>query len=213
MKKSDKKTGPGKGRGKGKAVGDRLRQISQVAASLFFEKGYMQTTTREIAETADISVGTLYYYIKSKDDLPITFSQIHINDINRWEKEIRKAMQVKGPEEVLGDAVREMVHMIDLRRKMVLFWYQTSKYLTREQMKDMINVENRVVSIFKDIIEWGSRTGNFKVDDPFLTAMNIHMVCSMWALKRWWLKDDYTYKQFADQCAKMAISLVRGSTV
>ncbi|MCX6004530.1 MAG: TetR/AcrR family transcriptional regulator, partial [Chloroflexi bacterium] len=53
-----------------KSANANLQQISRAAADLFFEKGFWQTTTREIAEACNISVGTLYYYIKSKYDFP-----------------------------------------------------------------------------------------------------------------------------------------------
>ena len=62
--------GTNKAHKRNKATNARLQQISRVAADLFFEKGFWQTTTKEIAEACNISVGTLYYYIKSKYDFP-----------------------------------------------------------------------------------------------------------------------------------------------
>src|SRR4030042_7166595 len=131
-----------------KSANTRLQQISKVAATLFFEKGYMQTTTKEIAEACNISVGTLYYYIKSKDDFPVIFSEIHKHDIDPWEKEIHKEMQYMTPEEILKKAVGDFVYGVDRRHKMILFWYNASKYLNREQLKGVVVVESRVVELF-----------------------------------------------------------------
>jgi AcrR family transcriptional regulator len=47
----------------------RKSQIITAAAHLFAEKGFHRTTTRDIAEAADVSEGTLYNYFESKDDL------------------------------------------------------------------------------------------------------------------------------------------------
>ena len=47
----------------------RKTQIIDAAARLFSEKGFHRTTTRDIAEAADVSEGTLYNYFESKDDL------------------------------------------------------------------------------------------------------------------------------------------------
>lgn len=47
----------------------RKSQIIEAAARLFSEKGFHRTTTRDIAEAADVSEGTLYNYFESKDDL------------------------------------------------------------------------------------------------------------------------------------------------
>ena len=71
----------------------RLLQIANVAAALFFEKGYVQTTTRDIGKACGISPGHLYYYINSKDDLPAMFAEIHKKDTDKWEKQIRKDMK------------------------------------------------------------------------------------------------------------------------
>ena len=47
----------------------RWEQILRSAAILFATKGYHRTTTKEIAEAADVSEGTLYNYFESKNDL------------------------------------------------------------------------------------------------------------------------------------------------
>jgi AcrR family transcriptional regulator len=47
----------------------RLEQILDAAARLFAERGFHRTTTRDIAEAADIAEGTLYNYFDNKNDL------------------------------------------------------------------------------------------------------------------------------------------------
>ena len=39
------------------------------AVTLFKEKGFHRTTTREIAKAAGFSIGTLYEYIRTKEDV------------------------------------------------------------------------------------------------------------------------------------------------
>ncbi|WP_119069922.1 TetR/AcrR family transcriptional regulator [Aggregatilinea lenta] len=47
----------------------RKAHILEAAARVFAEKGFHRTTTKEIAEAADVAEGTLYNYFDSKDDL------------------------------------------------------------------------------------------------------------------------------------------------
>ncbi|QBD74756.1 TetR/AcrR family transcriptional regulator [Ktedonosporobacter rubrisoli] len=47
----------------------KLESILKVARELFAEKGYEDTTTREVAERAQIATGTLFLYVKDKQDL------------------------------------------------------------------------------------------------------------------------------------------------
>lgn len=49
----------------------RLRTILNAAETLFVEKGYHQTGITEIANMAEVSVGTLYFYFKNKESLLI----------------------------------------------------------------------------------------------------------------------------------------------
>ena len=47
----------------------RREQMIRGAVKLFKEKGFHRTTTREIAKEAGFSIGTLYEYIRTKEDV------------------------------------------------------------------------------------------------------------------------------------------------
>lgn|SRR5690606_8907545 len=47
----------------------RLQRIVTAARLLFLEKGFSNTTIQDIAAEADVGLGTLYLYAKSKEDL------------------------------------------------------------------------------------------------------------------------------------------------
>ncbi|MEM9452873.1 MAG: helix-turn-helix domain-containing protein [Myxococcota bacterium] len=48
---------------------DKWRRIRKAAESLFAERGFAGTTTRAIADRAEVGVGTVYLYAKTKEDL------------------------------------------------------------------------------------------------------------------------------------------------
>ncbi|WP_080035489.1 TetR/AcrR family transcriptional regulator [Streptococcus mutans] len=48
---------------------EKRNKILQVAKDLFSDKTYFNVTTNEIAKKADVSVGTLYAYFASKEDI------------------------------------------------------------------------------------------------------------------------------------------------
>ncbi|MBL0713382.1 MAG: TetR/AcrR family transcriptional regulator [Desulfosarcina sp.] len=47
----------------------RLQTILKAAGTLFAEEGYHQTGMERIADEAEVSVGTVYFYFKNKEDL------------------------------------------------------------------------------------------------------------------------------------------------
>ena len=48
---------------------EKLQRITEAARALFVEKGFDETTTREIARHADVALGTLFLYATDKRDL------------------------------------------------------------------------------------------------------------------------------------------------
>jgi AcrR family transcriptional regulator len=61
--------GPSSHTRRDRRVAARRAQILQAAESVFAAKGYHGATTREIAQAADVSEGTLYNYFANKRDL------------------------------------------------------------------------------------------------------------------------------------------------
>lgn len=51
-------------------------------AKLFAQKGYAETTTRELAAAMDVTNGTFYYYFSSKEDLLYEISKFALEEIS-----------------------------------------------------------------------------------------------------------------------------------
>jgi AcrR family transcriptional regulator len=55
-----------------------VERILDAATRIFHEQGYSGATTNDIADEADISVGSLYQYFPNKDALLVALTQRHI---------------------------------------------------------------------------------------------------------------------------------------
>jgi AcrR family transcriptional regulator len=53
-------------------------RILDAATRIFHEQGYTDATTNDIADEADVSVGSLYQYFPNKDALLVALTQRHI---------------------------------------------------------------------------------------------------------------------------------------
>jgi AcrR family transcriptional regulator len=74
-------------------VAARQEQILDAAARLFAAKGFHRTTTREVAEAADIAEGTLFNYFENKNDLLFgILTRLSENEMpQEWQDWIRPA--------------------------------------------------------------------------------------------------------------------------
>lgn len=65
----------------------RRRRIQEAARGVFAEKGYAKTSIEQVARAANLSVGAIYLYFKSKEDLYISLLEQTLDQV---EAELRK---------------------------------------------------------------------------------------------------------------------------
>ena len=59
----------------------RRRQISDAAMKLFAQKGYHNTTVKDIAELSHMSTGSVYDYVKNKEDILFLISKSFFDNL------------------------------------------------------------------------------------------------------------------------------------
>lgn len=166
-------------------VQKRRTQIIKAAAKLFSKKGYHRTSVKEIARVSGISIGSLYDYIKNKEDILYFFYEQYVNALEKRIKEETKG--TKDPLQELRLALGAYMDTVDLFQDYVLFLYQESKYMKKRDLVNIFKLELFTNDIFIDIIERGNE-GYFKVKEPLLAGVFISLLTCGWALKRWNLK-------------------------
>ena len=173
-------------------VHQRRIQIVRAAAKLFAKKGYHRTSVKEIARSSGLSIGSLYDYIKNKEDILYYFYEQYVNELEKRIKE--KTKGAKDPVQKLQMALSAYMDTVDLFQDYILFLYQESKYMKKRDLINIFKLELFTNDIFIDIIKKGNQ-GHFKVKEPFLAGVFISLLTCGWALKRWNLKeyklDDY----------------------
>lgn len=164
----------------------RHEQICDVALHLFARKGYHQTSVREIAEGANLSVGALYNYVKTKEDILLL---IYHRIFDLFQKRMSEAMVNSGdPTSQLRAAIEATLKLYDEYQDLILVLYQESHTLRREALQQLFQVDRRYVSMLQAIIERGNRENHFVAGDANLTAIAVLFLCAVWPLKRWNLK-------------------------
>ncbi len=161
-------------------------QICDAALQLFARKGYHQTSVREIAEAAHLSIGALYTYIKTKEDiLLLVYGRI----FELFQERMSGALvAIDNPKAQLKAAIAATLKLYDEYHDLVLVLYQESHALRREALQQLFEVDRRYVSMIQAIVERGTQEGDFQAGDSNLLAIAILFLCAVWPLKRWNLK-------------------------
>ena len=184
-------------------VKKRQQQISEAALKLFAQKGYHNTTVRDIARLSSISTGSIYDYVKNKEDILFLVSQNFFDNLNR---SVEKALQgLKDPLMKLKATIEATLTVIDNFQDYVLITYRESKYFKKQDLIGIFQQESFFIEIFLRIIEEGNRRGAFRVHEPFLVANLLTLMTHCWALKRYNLKE-YSLFSFKESLIELVLA-------
>ncbi len=178
-------------------VTKKRRVIVDAAVGLFVGKGYHQTTTREIAREAGFSIGTLYEYVGSKEDiLYLVCEAIHAEIETRLGGDGDRLLPVK---ERLVKAIADYVRVCDRMQDSVLLIYRETASLTTDSRRYVLKNEARITEVFSRILGDGVREGVFVLKGEKgveLMAHNIVVLGHMWAFRRWFLRGTFTVDEY-----------------
>lgn len=100
---------------------EKRERIMTAALRLFVEPGYFNTTVPDLAAAAGVSVGTIYHYFKSKEDLAAALFVLHIE---RYRERMLSALQGQPAlEPRIKTTVRETLTFIEREPEVARFLF------------------------------------------------------------------------------------------
>ena len=190
-------------------VRERRRQIVDSTVHLFVEHGYHKTTTRMIAKAAGFSIGSLYEYVGSKEDvLYLVCTAIHAE----VERAVEDALagSVNGTA-TLAEVIREYFHVCDKMNDHVLLMYQVTQFLPKKWQLKALENELRITDIFIKVLDKLSGKGDIPDLDKKMIALvghNISVLGQMWAFRRWYLRKHFTIDEYIKYQTEFILSHV-----
>ncbi|OEH93230.1 TetR/AcrR family transcriptional regulator [Bacillus solimangrovi] len=181
-----------------KLVKKRRDQMIKGAVKLFIEKGFHRSTTREIAKAAGFSIGTLYEYIRKKEDVLYLVCDSIYESVHQ---RLQTSMDLeRGDIECLKQAVTSYFVVMDEVQDEVLVMYQEAKSLTKDALPYVLEKEIEMVAMFEKILRRCVENGEFSLSESEikLVAHNIFVQGQMWGFRRWILQKLYTLEEYTE---------------
>lgn len=176
-------------------VAQRHDEIFRAASRVFISRGYHAATVREIAHEAGLSLGGLYSYIRTKEDiLYLVFDKLTTS----LRESMREAIAgLEDPVEQIEAALRADLKTTEQYGDEILLMYQETKSLDRASRRAVLSREAEYVRFFEDVLRAGYERGAF-TGDPRLSADLIAYLCSIVALRRWNLRTRFSSEAVHD---------------
>ena len=162
------------------------QQIVDGACRVFFRKGYHPTTTRDIAKECGISIGQLYHYISSKDDVLFL---VHQHQQRIWHQRLKDA-DIKEDDDPLTKFKKALFHSLEFmieHKKLIQFIYSESKYLDHKHLSQVLQMDfDNVVSYWTNMLIELKNTYPIKGDEDFSGSVISYLLAFL-ALRGWTL--------------------------
>jgi TetR/AcrR family transcriptional regulator, cholesterol catabolism regulator len=176
----------------------REQEIIAAAAAIFKEKGYQAATTRDIAAAVGIQQATLYYYVKSKEELLYLVVR---EPIERLYQQVEAIMKASLPARVkIEQGIAAHLAAFDDNYPHMLVFVQELHNIVRALRDRLQDFPRRYQRLWEDILRQGVTAGELRPELDITTLMILGMCNWMF---RWYRKggrlDTATLaKQYAD---------------
>ena len=161
---------------------NRLEEVLSSAANLFYAKGFHGTTIEDVARDVGMLKGSLYYYIKSKDDL---LFRLLLSVIEQGDLFIAKEIGPKSePVAQLQVAIEAQIDYIIQNQVRIGLFLHEFDALPEKRQKRVLAVMTRYNNRFVELVQRGQREGKFAEGDPWLIVNGLLGMCN-W-IYRWY---------------------------
>lgn len=184
----------------------RRQQILTAALDLFGTKGFHRTTTQDLADRADVSVGLIYQYFRSKEDLlAAAISQIFDAYLTEIPREVEGA---RDPLSRFKAAIHAYCRVIDEHREAALLGYRETRSLSKAMTKALMDKELKSTSLIEERVAECVAAGVFAPVDVSMMTYHIVVFVHSWALNAWRLKARFEREEYVDAGIDMLLGQV-----
>lgn len=159
-----------------------LAAIIEATLTLANQKGFQSMSLRELARAAGLSLGGLYAYIRSKEDL-VALIQTHGREL-AFRVLTAQLAGVEEPRARLRAAIRTHLYLSEVLRAWFYFSFMETRHLLPAEKEQAIAGELATEALLRDLIEQGQASGCFRDTDAQLGAAVLKAMLQDWYLKR-----------------------------
>lgn len=149
----------------------RRKEIFDASVHLFLEKGFSQTSLREIAEAAGIGKSTLYDYFRSKDEILVSYFESEIQKITDRAQEI--ARQELSISEKLRQIMQMHLEYLIANKNFYLKLMVASQTLSLGSQEKIQAKRHGYQDMLRALIEEGIGKGELRPVNSLLAARSV----------------------------------------
>lgn len=185
----------------------KYQEILDAAAKIFKKKGYYHANISDIASQVAMQKGSLYHYIKSKEDL---LYHIFLSSMEHYMKVFDQIIVSDQPSDLkLQEAI--IAHMDPGDKQFNRFYVGIHEFqsLTGENRQIARNYLIKYQNMWLDILEKGKQEGIFSKNlDSKVSLLAIFGMCN-WSLRWFQFEGKYSRKDLGEMFCKRILNGIK----
>ena len=182
---------------KEKTVVKNLEKIFGAVLKISNRKGFKAMSMRDLSRESGLSMGALYTYFSSKDELVEMLQNQQRSISQRILKE--RVNHEHSPHGKLKAAIFTHLYLSEAMQPWYYFSFMEAKNLSKVERDKAVGSDLSLEKVFENIISQGQAEGVFSKRDCQLTASVIQAMLQDWYLKRYkYAKRNITVDQYAE---------------
>jgi AcrR family transcriptional regulator len=161
-------------------VAHRRTELIEVATKMFLDRGFHNTSIRDIARACSFNVASLYMYVSSKDDILYLVAQDLMSNIAQKLSETK--LDPGSPARSLEIGFTSYCQIAYRFRRPIRLLYREVGFMPSMARTDVIATVSSVINYFEDIITSGIEAGIFRPVSARLAALDVMIIAHMIAL-------------------------------
>ena len=159
-----------------------LERIFSATLKIANKKGFQAMSMRDLGQETNLSMGALYSYFSSKEELLAILQHQRRTMTKRiLQEQIDKEVD---PAARLRAAILTLLYLGEALQPWFYFSYMEAKNLSKKELALAVASELYTEKVFADILLQGQAGESFSLCDPQLTASVIKAMVQDWFLKR-----------------------------
>lgn len=185
----------------------KYQEILDAAAKVFKKKGYHHANISDIADEVSMQKGSLYHYIKCKEDL---LYDIFISSMEHYMKVFNEITASGQPSDIMLEKAM-IAHMDPGEQRFNRFYVGIYEFqcLTGDNKQVARNYLIKYQNMWLNIIEKGKQEGIFSPDlDGEITLLTVFGMCN-WTLRWFKLDGKYSKKDLGQMFCQKILNGIR----
>ena len=175
-------------------VETRRNQIIQAANKMFAQKGFHETTIKDICDASGLGPGTLYNYIHKKEDILYLVYDKLTTMLTQTGRDLMGGND-NDPLDQLKTLLSETIDIVWENQELVRLMYHETAALDKESLSTVLGEESRYVKYVETILMRAREKGVIQNTNTGMAANIIVYLLAFIALRRWNFKNRFNEQE------------------